>query len=179
MKAYYKSFIKSFNIVHILLISLFIMGITWLSEEYYEVLYPNLSSAESSNIFLKTILYGGIPLISLLGFTKLKSDKMNSLDLLRSDFLLFYKDENAKITDTPDYTISFTNLADTTNLLNLLKGADDSVSNNPITDIQDEIVKIPDTAKNVPYILYIFGIGVFLAGAVIIAKVLRQPKKGV
>ena len=61
----------------------------------------------------------------------------------------------------------------------MLKGADDSVSNNPITDIQDEIVKIPDTAKNVPYILYIFGIGVFLTGAVIIAKVLRQPKKGV
>ncbi len=113
-------------------------------------------------------------------FNELLGDNpTNSLDLLRSDFLLFYKDENAKITDTPDYTISFTNLADTTNLLNLLKGADDSVSNNPITDIQDEIVKIPDTAKNVPYILYIFGIGVFLAGAVIIAKVLRQPKKGV
>ncbi len=109
----------------------------------------------------------------------LKEEDVN----LREGYLTFYEDENAEKFSTPQYVVMFHNFSNIDILLggnnDIPEPTIDDIPDNPITDIQDEIVKIPDTAKNVPYLLYILGIGIFLAGAVIIAKVLRQPKKGV
>lgn len=88
MKIYYKNFVKSFNLLHVLLIGLLLVGICCAGENYHLFEEPLLGMVKVQNDLLIGIIYALIPLLCLVGFNLLKEEKISNLDLLRNGLVL-------------------------------------------------------------------------------------------
>ena len=105
--------------------------------------------------------------------------------LIKVNSLSFYEKEDAdKVTDKPDYKVIFHNFANIDALINAYKinpePTPEDLPDNPITSTEtNQVVNVADTGKTVPFLLYGISIALILAGAIVIIKVLNQPKKEV
>ena len=92
--------------------------------------------------------------------------------------------EKTNSNDEDEYRVLIHNFDNTEVLVNLLEKqpepTEDDIPDNPITSTDaNQTVAIPDTGKTVPFLLYGISIILILAGAVMIIKIMKQPKKEV
>lgn len=92
--------------------------------------------------------------------------------------------EKTNSNDEDEYRVLIHNFDNTEVLVNLLEKqpepTEDDILDNPITNTdENQTVAIPDTGKTVPFLLYGISIILILVGAVMIVKIMKQPKKEV
>ena len=92
--------------------------------------------------------------------------------------------EKTSETDNDDFRVLIHNFDNVEVLVNLLEQQSEptegDIPDNPITSTEvNQTVKIPDTGKTKPLLLYGISIVIILAGAIMIVKMLKQPKKEV
>jgi len=87
VKKYYNNLLKSFNVVHILMIFIFFLSLNFIGDYLYGKVVDG-QFIEMKMPLLSGAFYFASGLITLLGFNKIKDDKISFLDLLRNGLLL-------------------------------------------------------------------------------------------